>query len=134
MSIVAWQWPLILALILIRLLAPGWLILITLGTLGLPIAIVCGPLLLAASLSTPEQHPLIELADILLIIAVFTLPDGGDGSDRHVPLLTLIKFSPRIDEDNPIYKALKAIGLTSMLAYGGVLLLLWAGVSEAHNW
>ncbi|WP_157513924.1 hypothetical protein [Nocardia concava] len=134
MTIVSWQWPLFFALILIRLLAPGWLILLTLWTLGLPAFLVCAPLLFAASLSTPDQHPLIQLADLLLLIAAFTVPDGGDNSGYHIPLLTLVKGNPEISDRNPIGKGLVWIGGLSVLGYVAVLLVLWAKIGEARGW
>ncbi|MEC3913316.1 hypothetical protein [Nocardia sp. CDC160] len=134
MTIVSWQWPLVFALVLIRLLAPGWLIMLTLWTLGLPAFIVCAPLLFAASLSTPDQHPLIRLADLLLLTAAFTVPDGGDNSGYHIPLLTLLKGNPEIDEKNLLGRALVWTGTASALAYAAILLILWAKIAEAHGW
>ncbi|MGW3540912.1 hypothetical protein ACWDNI_10270 [Nocardia niigatensis] len=134
MTIVSWQWPLVLGLILIRLLAPGWLILMTLWALGLPAFVVCAPLLFAAYLSTPEQHSLLQLADMFLLVAAFTVPDGGDNSEYHIPLLTLVKGNPEIGEKNLIGRGLVWIGGCSVLGYIVVLLVMWANIGEAHGW
>ncbi|BEK91137.1 hypothetical protein [Nocardia seriolae] len=134
MIIVSWQWPLVFGLILIRLLAPGWLIMLTLWTLGVPAFVVCAPLLFGAYLSTPEQHSLIQLADILLVVAAFTVPDGGDNSGYRIPLLTLVKFDPESDEKNLFGRALVWTGGGCVLAYAGVLLVLWVEIGEQHGW
>ncbi|MFE2995146.1 hypothetical protein ACFXG4_09075 [Nocardia sp. NPDC059246] len=134
MTIVSWQWPLVFGLILIRLLAPGWLILLTLVTLGLPAFVFCAPLLFAAYMSTPEQHSLLQLADILIVVAAFLVPDGGDNSGYHIPLLTLVKGNPEIDEKNLIGRGLVWLGAASVLGYAAVLLIMWAKIGEAHGW
>ncbi|MEV0464123.1 hypothetical protein AB0I30_24360 [Nocardia tengchongensis] len=134
MTIVSWQWPLVFGLILIRLLAPGWLIVLTLWTLGLPAFVFCAPLLFGAYLSTPEQHSLLQLADILLVIAAFTVPDGGDNSGYRIPLLTLVKGNPEISEKNLIGRGLVWIGMTSVVGYAIVMLIMWSKIGELHGW
>ncbi|WP_433670682.1 hypothetical protein ACQP06_04600 [Nocardia sp. CA-136227] len=134
MTIVSWQLPLVFGLVLIRLLAPGWLIMLTLWTLGLPAFVVCAPLLFAAALSTADQHSLLKIADILLLIAAFTVPDGGDNSGFRIPLLTLVKGDPSIDEKNLVGRGLVWIGMASVLAYVIVLLVMWLQIGELHGW
>ncbi|MFE4455829.1 hypothetical protein ACFROC_00595 [Nocardia tengchongensis] len=134
MTIVSWQLPLVFGLVLIRLLAPGWLIMLTLWTLGLPAFVVCAPLLFAAALSTADQHSLLKVADILLLIAAFTVPDGGDNSGYRIPLLTLVKGDPAIDEKNLIGRGLVWIGMTSVVGYAIVMLIVWSKIGELHGW
>lgn len=134
MTIVSWQWPLVLGLLLIRLLAPGWYLILTLMTLGLPLLVACAPLLFAANLVAPEQYSYLQIADVLLVVAAFTLPDGGDNRGHRIPLLTLVKFDPEISERNPIGKALVAIGVCGVLGYVGVLLVMWAEIAKVRGW
>lgn len=129
MTIVSWQWPLILALPLIRLLAPGWYLFLTVLTLGLPLWIACAPLLITASIATPDQYHYLQLADIFLLLAAFTLPDGGDNAGHRIPLVTLVKFDPELSEDNPIAKALITIGICSILGYLASLAAIWIAVN-----
>ncbi|MVU78966.1 hypothetical protein GPX89_17145 [Nocardia sp. ET3-3] len=134
MTIVSWQWPLVFGVVLVRFLAPGWLIVLSLWTLGIPIFAVCAPLLLAAYLSTPDQHSQLQLADLFIVLAALTIPDGGDNSGYQIPLLTLVKGNPEIDEENLIGKALVWVGVFSVLGYTVMLVVMWLRIGEQHGW
>ncbi|MFE3188730.1 hypothetical protein ACFXHA_06945 [Nocardia sp. NPDC059240] len=129
MTIVSWQWPLVLSIPLIRVLAPGWYLFLTVLTLGLPLWIACAPLLITASIVTPDQHHYLQLADLCLLIAAFTLPDGGDNAGHHIPVVTLVKFDPELDVESPIAKALITIGLLAVLGYIVSLAAIWISVN-----
>lgn len=126
MSIAQWQWPIAFGAVALRLLAPGWGLILSVLTLGMPVVVVFAPLLVGAAFAGPQEHSVLLVADVLVLVAAATLPDAGDSSDRYIPVMTLTKgFDDMVRAEDRVGKALVSLGMLSLLAYFVTLFVLW---------
>ncbi|WP_155981337.1 hypothetical protein [Nocardia sp. BMG111209] len=118
------QVAVVAVVIVARLRAAGWLLFMgLLFTLGLLPVVLLAPLVADGFLAPPAARPLLVVADLLLLTAALTFPDGGDNGPLS-PILSESAAASRLGE------RLAAAGTVTGLLYLPVLtaLTVWTAV------